>query len=70
MVSNIIGSECFNFVEVVFNVFVCSGFNDGVVIFILFVDFVLIIIKRFSFGGNWILDLIRLKGSFLYIAFI
>lgn len=68
MVSNIIGPECSNLVDAASNVFACPGLDDGAVTSTLPADLVSTIIKRFSFEGNWILDLIRSKGSFSHIA--
>lgn len=70
MASNIIGPECSNLVEAASNVFACPGLDDGAVTSTLPADLVSTIIKRFTFEGNWILDLIRSKGSFSHIASI
>jgi len=62
--SNVVGPECSNLVEDASNVFACPGVDDRAVTYTLPADLISAIIKRFSFEGNWILDLTRSKGTF------
>jgi len=50
-------------VEDASNVFACPGVDDRAVTYTLPADLISAIIKRFSFEGNWILDLTRSKGA-------
>ena len=62
--SNVVGPESSNLGEDASNVFACLGVDNGAVTSTLPADLVSEIIKRFSFEGNWILDLTRSKGTF------
>ena len=61
--SNVVGPECSNLVEDASNVFACPGVDDGAVTTTLPADLIKTVVKRFSFEGNWVLDLTRSKGT-------
>jgi len=58
--NNIIGPECCNLGDDASNVFACPATHDGQEL--LPVDLTSTLIQKFSFPGQWILDLSKSKG--------